>query len=130
MLSARREDRHICARVGKAGGMVYRLRIYKLVPEHAEIFREFFLTRLLPVQLLHGARLIGRWQTEDDRVVAIWEYDSDDEYRRIDEAVRADPEFIAAQRHRRAALPSFFTVREEVLMHSTVPPGHVSATAP
>ena len=116
--------------LGKLVNVVYRLRIYQLIPEHAEAFREFFLTRLLPVQLRHGARLIGRWQTADDRVVAVWEYDSDDEYRRIDAAVRADPGFIAAQRHRRATLPAFFTEREEVLMYSTLRPGDASAIAP
>src|SRR4051812_14138979 len=106
--------------------MFYRLRIYQAVPENAEVFRQFFLTRLLPVQLRHGARLVGRWQTEDDRVVAVWEYDSREDYERISAAVRTDPDSVAAQQHRHRSLPPFFTGREEVFMTSTVPPGHVS----
>lgn len=37
-------------------------------------FNEFFRDHLLPVQIRHGARLVGRWQTEDNRVVAVREY--------------------------------------------------------
>lgn len=100
--------------------MIYRLRIYKVIPEHAETFRHFFLSRLLPVQLRHGARLVGRWQTDDARVVAVWEYESEAEYRRIAAAVHSDPDSIAAQEYRRKSLPPFWTEREEVLMRSTL----------
>jgi hypothetical protein len=44
------------------------------------------------VQLRHGARLVGRWETEDDRVVAIWEYDDRATYERIKAAVSQDPD--------------------------------------
>ncbi len=43
--------------------MPYRMRIYRAVPENLAAFHEFFRDDLLPVQLRHGARLIGRWQT-------------------------------------------------------------------
>ena len=49
--------------------MLYRMRIYSAVPENLAAFHEFFRDYLLPVQLRHGARLVGRWQTEDSRVV-------------------------------------------------------------
>lgn len=101
--------------------VIYRMRIYQAVPEHLETFHRFFLERLLPVQQRHGARLVGRWQTKDQRVVAVWEYDDENAYARIDAAVRADPDAAAAQAHRRAELPVFFTTEEEVLMHSTLP---------
>jgi NIPSNAP len=51
--------------------VIYRMRIYQAVPENLSIFHEFFRAHLLPVQLRHGARLVGRWETEDGRVVAV-----------------------------------------------------------
>jgi NIPSNAP protein len=89
--------------------------------ENLPVFHDFFRTYLLPVQLRHGARLVGRWETEDGRVVAIWEYDDLAAYERIQAAVRADPGFRRAQ-EQRAQLPSLITTTEEVscprlLMH-------------
>jgi hypothetical protein len=55
--------------------VIYRMRIYQAVPENLPVFHEFFRAHLLPVQLRHGSRLVGRWETEDGRVVAVWEYD-------------------------------------------------------
>jgi NIPSNAP len=48
--------------------MIYRMRIYQTVRENLPLFHEFFRSYLLPVQLRHGARLIGRWEAEDGRV--------------------------------------------------------------
>jgi 8-oxo-dGTP diphosphatase len=57
--------------------MIYRRRVYQSVPEKFPVFNEFFHTYLLPNQLKQGARLIGRWTTEDcSEVTAIWEYAS------------------------------------------------------
>lgn len=100
--------------------MIYRMRIYEAVPENLPAFHAFFRERLLPVQVRHGARLIGRWETEDGRVVAIWEYDSREAYERIETAVRADPDSQAAQEFRRTNLGPLFTEREEVFMVSTL----------
>ena len=97
------------------------MRIYQAVPEYLADFHQFFQDWLLPVQQRHGARLVGRWETDDQRVVAVWEYDDEYAYARIDEAVRADPDSHAAQIYRRAELPEFFTGRQEVLMRSTLP---------
>jgi NIPSNAP len=58
--------------------MIYRMRIYQAVPASLPAFHDLFRTHLLPIQQRHGARLIGRWQTDDDRVVAIWQYDDQD----------------------------------------------------
>lgn len=99
--------------------MIYRMRIYAAEPENIAVFNRFFRERLLPVQLRHGARLVGRWQTEDNRIVAVWEYDSHADYVRIQAAVREDPDSRAAQALRRD-LPAFFRDREEVFMRSTV----------
>ncbi len=49
--------------------MIYRMRIYDTVRENLPLFHAFFRTHLLPVQLLHGARLIGRCETDEGRVV-------------------------------------------------------------
>jgi hypothetical protein len=43
------------------------MRIYQAVRENLPVFRDFFRTWLPPVQFRHGARLAGRWETEDGR---------------------------------------------------------------
>jgi NIPSNAP len=95
------------------------MRVYQAVPEDLHAFHQFFREWLLPVQLRHGARLIGRWETEDSRVVAVWEYDDRESYDRIDAAVRADPDSRRAQEHRKSDLPEFFTSMAETFMTST-----------
>jgi len=94
----------------------YRMRIYKALPDVIAEFDHFFRTRLLPVQLRHGARLVGRWHTEDSRIVAIWEYDSREDYDRIQGAVASDPDSLAAQEFRRLNLPRTYSEMEEVFM--------------
>ena len=95
--------------------MIYRMRIYQAVEDNLPIFHEFFRTHLLPVQLRHGARLVGRWETDDGRVVAVWEYDDREAYDRVQAAVVADP---ASQHARevRHGLPPLFTEKDEVFM--------------
>jgi hypothetical protein len=95
------------------------MRIYKAVAENLEAFHAFFRDHLLPVQERHGARLVGRWVTTDDRVVAVWEYDSVEEHERIAAAVSKDPDAARAQVHR-ASLGQLFTEYEEIQMRSTV----------
>lgn len=99
--------------------MIYRMRIYDTVRENLSVFHEFFLSYLYPIQLRHGARLVGRWEIEDGRVVAVWEYDSRVAYEQIDAAVRADPGSAAAAQ-RRAELPPIIETTEEVFMTSTI----------
>ena len=96
------------------------MRTYHAVPDQLAAFHAHFREHLLPVQLRHGARLVGRWETEDARVFVVWEYDDAAAFRRIDAAVRADPASERA-RHVREALPNFFTAREEVFMRPTLP---------
>jgi len=99
--------------------MFYRMRIYSGVARNVSLFNDFFANWLLPVQLRHGARLVGRWQTDDDRIVAIWQYDSREAYEKIDAAIRSDPDAIAAQKYRRS-LPKLFETAEQTFMHSTL----------
>jgi hypothetical protein len=98
----------------------YRMRIYESVRENLPLFHDFFRSHLLPVQLRHGARLIGRWETEDGRVVAVWEYDDRAAYERIDAAVRTDPDSAKA-RQLRAELPALITAQEETFMTAATP---------
>lgn len=95
------------------------MRVYQAVRENLPLFHAFFRAWLLPVQLRHGARLVGRWEAEDGRVVAIWEYDDRAAYKRIESAVRADPDSQRAQEHR-ARLPVLMTVTEEIFMSSAI----------
>jgi hypothetical protein len=96
------------------------MRTYSGVSRNIEAFNEFFWTHLLPVQVKHGASLVGRWQTEDDRVVAVWAYANRDEYLRIADAVRGD-RLAAKAREVLATLPRLFERVEETFMVSTLP---------
>jgi hypothetical protein len=99
--------------------VIYRMRTYLTVPERLGAFNAFFAGDLLPVQIRHGARLVGRWATDDGRVVAIREYDDMARYEEVQAAVRSDPDSASAQR-RRGELGELFTSREEVFMTSTL----------
>ena len=98
--------------------MIYRMRTYVADPANLGAFHQFFREHLLPIQQRHGARLIGRWETTDNRVIAIWEYDDHASFERIDKAVRSDPASSIA-RTARAALGRLFFERDEVFMTST-----------
>jgi hypothetical protein len=98
--------------------VLYRMRAYRAVPASLPAFHQFFREYLLPVQLRYGARLIGRWETEDGRVIAVWEYDDRGSYEQIEAAVRADPDSRRAQEYRRTSLPELFTSMEETFMTS------------
>jgi len=100
--------------------MLYRVRRYVAVPERLAAFHDFFNGYLLPVQLRHGARLVGRWETDAQEVIGIWEYDDMAAYERIDAAVRADPDSAKAREHR-DALGELFTEKHETFARSTVP---------
>jgi hypothetical protein len=105
------------------------MRIYESVRENLPLFLDFFRRHLLPVQLRHGARLIGRWETDDGRVVAVWEYDDRAAYERIEAAVRSAPESLKAQQNR-GELPPLITAQEETFMTATVPGSHPSSAGP
>jgi hypothetical protein len=92
--------------------MLYRVRRYVAVPERLAAFHDLFHGHLLPIQVRHGARLVGRWQTDDQEVIAVWEYDDRAAYERIDAAVRADPASLIAQERRLAGGPLFTEVHE------------------
>ena len=100
--------------------MIYRMRTYEGVSENIDAFNAFFLEYLLPSQLKHGARLVGRWHTESDKIVAVWEYASRADYLRIEAAVRQDP-LTTRARILRETLPRLYESVEETFMVSTLP---------
>jgi hypothetical protein len=98
------------------------MRTYVTKPDRVEEFTQFFLEHLFPPQRDHGARLVGRWLTEDERMVAVFEYDDRAHFEQVDAAVRADPRAAVAQA-RREELGPLFERYDEVFMRSTLPPG-------
>lgn len=96
--------------------MLFRRRIYRVRPEQVAPFTAFFEEYLLPNQLKQGATLIGRFVTEaQDEIMALWGYESYEQYERIREAVRQDPLHARAQERRRELGPLYESVREEFL---------------
>jgi len=102
------------------------MRIYETTEQQADRLTTFFVEKLLPVQLRHGARLVGRWRSDDVRVVALWEYDSIQHYGAVQACVAADPDSIAAQEWRKTQ-PAFYDFVDEFMLVSD--PGPASRTA-
>lgn len=101
--------------------MIFRLRQYKVEAGKIDVFNSFFKDYLLPVQQRHGAKLIGRWQTNNgSQIAALWVYDNQEHYKTTQENVRNDPDAAKAQEHRKANLNPLFTEKEEAFMTSTV----------
>ncbi|MFY0542926.1 NUDIX domain-containing protein [Brevibacillus sp. H7] len=110
--------------------MIYRRKVYKLIPEKFDEFNRFFHTYLLPNQRKHGARLVGRWVTEEkNEVIAIWEYTSYDEYIRIEEAVRNDELHRLAQEKRKEMGQLYVESKQDFLEPTGLyhPPKHIVA---
>ncbi|HET7657336.1 MAG TPA: NIPSNAP family protein, partial [Bacillales bacterium] len=96
--------------------MIYRRKTYQIDPSKAEAFNEFFNTYLLPNQLKHGSKLVGRWITEDKtEITAIWEYESYEAYLEIEEAVRNDPMAETAREVREPLLPLYISAKQDFL---------------
>ncbi|WP_077604778.1 NIPSNAP family protein [Oceanobacillus sojae] len=78
--------------------MFYRRKYYLVTSEFAERLNAHFKETNLPNQLKHGSRLTGRWMKDNKdnttEIFAIWEYDSYDDYLRIETAIREDMEHV------------------------------------
>ena len=98
--------------------MFYRMRTYRAVQENLGDFHRLFYEHLLPIQRRHGARLVGRWEAEDHRVIAIWEYENREEFQRIHREVRDDPDTAVAQEIRRTLGP-LFVEKDDTFMVGT-----------
>ncbi|MBY0097294.1 NUDIX domain-containing protein [Mesobacillus maritimus] len=70
--------------------MYHRRETYKILPEKVEEFQQFFEKFLLPVQVKNGAKLVGKWLTESEEIMVIWEYPSPEEYQKILQRVHKD----------------------------------------
>jgi len=99
--------------------MLYRRKQYTINPEMYDTFNHFFYTYLLPNQLTHGAKLIGRWGNESKtEILAIWAYQDRADYERVDAAIRASDLHVTAQNYRKT-LPPLFVTSSEGFMEST-----------
>lgn len=110
--------------------MLYRRRTYQIDPARQAAFQSFFQEYLLPAQLKHGARLVGRWSTErGDEVTAIWEYDSMEAYERIENAVKSDELHRLAQEKRNSLEPLYLSCKQDFLNPASTynPPKHIVA---
>jgi hypothetical protein len=103
--------------------VIYRRRTYRVDPARAEAFNAFFNQHLLPMQLKYGARLIGRWITEDrTEIVAIWAYRDRAEYEQIERRIDADPATPEVRAVRRTLEPLFLETRQDFLLSTVVAP--------
>jgi hypothetical protein len=102
--------------------MVFRCRIYTVVPGMMAAFTDLFQNYLFPVQARYGARLVARLQSEDgNRVLALWVYDSREEYQAIQDKVNADPDSHRAREYRDQHLRRVYLHYDEFFLTSTVP---------
>lgn len=104
--------------------MFFRLRTYSVEAGKLAAFNDFFLERLLPIQLRHGAKLVGRFESaEESRIYALWAYDDQTAFEEIDRRVRDDPATAASQQERQSLDPLFTDEVIEDFLTSTVPLG-------
>lgn len=79
--------------------MFYRRKFYIVKEVFVENFNRLFNEINLPNQLKNGSRLVGRWMLDvkenNVEVFAIWEYDSYEDYVRIESNIRSDQEHVA-----------------------------------
>jgi len=110
--------------------MFYRRKYYQVTPDFVEPFNQLFNEINLPNQLRQGTRLIGRWSCALNNglveVFAIWEYDSKEQYERIEARIRSDKDHVerirswyAAHGGRELIYRDYIKVRNEEI-HNTV----------
>lgn len=96
--------------------MYYRRKTYTIKPEMYDVFNHFFHTYLLPNQRTHGATLIGRWVNDSKtEIMAMWAYQNQDAYERVDIAIRNSELHETAQNFRKTLPPLFISSSEDFL---------------
>ncbi|MDX1341507.1 MAG: NIPSNAP family protein [Reinekea sp.] len=112
--------------------LFYRRKYYIVKNHFVEDFNHLFNNINLPNQLKHGTRFVGRWmmplENDETEIFAIWEYDSKEDYQRIEKNVRSDEAHVARinqwfeERGGRAHLgkTAFVVIRDEEIFN-TVP---------
>ncbi|MFF2591437.1 NUDIX domain-containing protein [Peribacillus butanolivorans] len=97
--------------------MIYRRETYKVLPEKVSLFTGFFHAYLLPNQLKSGAKLVGRWITENkDEIITLWEYPSYEEYMKIEERVKKDEMHKQAQAQLKKSGNLYIESRQDFLV--------------
>ncbi|HWL22491.1 MAG TPA: NIPSNAP family protein [Ureibacillus sp.] len=78
--------------------MFYRRKFYIVTADFIEEFNNHFNQTNLPNQLKHGTRLVGRWMKQQNdntyEVFAIWQYNSYEEYIKIESNIKKDTEHL------------------------------------
>lgn len=99
--------------------MLYRRKTYEIDPAVYEVFTNFFHTYLLPNQLTHGAKLLGRWVNEEKtEIMALWAYRDREHYEEVEQGIRASEMHQQAQETRKS-LPRLFITSNETFFTPT-----------
>jgi hypothetical protein len=94
--------------------VIYRRRLYRVDPARADAFTRFFEEHLMPLQMEHGAELIGRWISEDrTQIMALWRYRDRAEYEAIERRIEADPASPGVKAIRRTLEPLFVETSQD-----------------
>ncbi|WP_421384841.1 hypothetical protein ACOJQI_08745 [Bacillus salacetis] len=94
--------------------MIYRVKMYEIIPEKFELFNEFFHEYLYPNQVQHGSKLVGRWvDLSKTKITAIWEYETIEQYGQIEMEIRMTELHIRAKKRKKKIEPLFFTSTQE-----------------
>lgn len=102
--------------------MYFRCDRYVVVDGKADAFTAFFTRHVLPIQEKHGARLIGRWQTEDElEVLTIWAYESRQAAEEADRLVEQDRATAEARAFLERYLEPVYVEEAQLPLYSTVP---------
>ncbi|MGE6491869.1 NUDIX domain-containing protein [Exiguobacterium sp. NPDC077395] len=114
--------------------MFHRRKTYTIRPERLQEFTDFFHTYIYPIQASHGARLVGRWVTEDkSEVMALWEYRDREHYEQVERDYRGSTLRRDAMKQRaRLGKDLYIKSSEEFMMptgHYTPPRAIVCVTA-
>jgi 8-oxo-dGTP diphosphatase len=111
--------------------MIFRRKTYKIKPERLQEFNDFFHNYLYPNQIRHGAKLVGRWVNDDKtEIMALWEYDSIEQYESIEAKIR-ESELHHRAKERRMELGKLYLESDQEFFSPTTcqyqPPKHIVA---
>jgi len=74
--------------------MVIRLRIYNSEEANHKEADEIFYNYVKPVHQRNGAIFKGRYRDKKGKIIVMWQYESEDELKRIQQRVAEDPETL------------------------------------
>lgn len=109
--------------------MIVRRKTYKINQERLEAFNDFFHHYLYPNQIKHGAKLLGRYVNDSQtEIMALWEYESIEQYELIEEKIR-NSELHQKAKARRQELGNLYIESFQEFFTPTTwqPPKHIVA---